>query len=380
MSAGQRKLHGVLAISAIVVVATIGAIMVMVPSNPNLDTVPEVKLIGADGAFVNVSLTEMTEMSIITRNGSFQNSYGNVRGAGEYTGVLISDLVELVGGMEENDTVKVVASDGYSQTFAYSKVYPNASFWSIQGDMVLAYEYNGTVVPDYEDGFRLIFLPEDGYYSNADANATTDPDPFGAGPQCVSDVTQIVVMPYTGPGPVLFTLNFNDTTLQYRMNDLIALGSVSGEGGYKRTSGTIVGPDSYVGVPFTTLMSQFPSLPDNYSVIVKAGDDYESEYTKRIVEGTVNGYNPSGDPVGDISCTMILAYEMNSAPLSTEAGGPLRVAFLNEDGNLTDGFNWARNVVNITMVEEPLSGGLLLSEDNITTPVPFMCLTLLNDE
>jgi hypothetical protein len=377
MSETQRRLYALLAVSVIAVVATLGVLYVMVPNVPNLDEVPEVLLTGPTQTSVNVSLSEMTEMSIITRNGSYQNSFGNVRGFGEYSGVLISDLVELVGGMEENDTVKVIASDGYSQMFEYSKVYPNASIWEIQGDMVLAYGFNDTLVPEYEEGFRLMFLPEDGYYSNIDANETTDPDPYAAGPQCVSEVTHIVVIPEPDPEPVLFTLTYNDQMLQYTMSELVALGTVSGEGGYKRTSGTIVGPDSYVGVPFTTLMGQISSLPANYTVIVRAGDDQTNEFSKAIIEGTVNGYNPSGDPIGDITCTMILAFEKNSAPISIGDGGPLRVAFLNEDGNVTDGPNWVKNVVNITIVEEPLTGILYLAQRSFNGPVVFQCIILL---
>ncbi|MFW9770062.1 MAG: molybdopterin-dependent oxidoreductase [Candidatus Thorarchaeota archaeon] len=381
MSSTQRNLYALIVVALILGGVAFGIMYIMVPNIPNLDEVPEVTITGSTGTSVNVTLTEMTAMSTISRNGSFQNSYGNVRGSGEYSGVLISDLIELVGGMEENDTVKVIASDGYSQTFEYSKVYPNAIIWGIQGDMVLAYKFNETIVPDYEEGFRLMFLPEDGYYSNADANATTDPDPYAAGPQCVSDVNQIVVIPEPGPEPVLFILNYNDQTLQYTMSELVALGSVSGEGGYKRNSGAIVGPDSYQGVPFTTLMTQVLSLPSNYTVIVRAGDDWISEYSKAVIEGTVNGYSPTGDSIGDIACTMILAYEMNSAPISIGDGGPLRVVFLNEDGNLTDGFNWAKNVVNITIVEEPLSAELLsLQEARGHISVDFMCATLISED
>jgi DMSO/TMAO reductase YedYZ molybdopterin-dependent catalytic subunit len=185
---------------------------------------------------------------------------------------------------------------------------------------------------------------------------------------------------YAGPEPVLLNLYYEDTTLSYTLSDLIALGSVTGDGGYKRTSGTIVGPDSYEGVPFTTLLNQIPSLPANYSVIARAGDDWTSEYSKSVIEGIVYGYSPTGNPIGDITCTMILAYEMDDAPISTGDGGPLRIAFLNEDGNLTDGFNWAKNVVNITVVEEPLSGGLYLTQENWSEPFDFQCITMSNEE
>ena len=138
MSARQKPLYAILVIVVITTVLVFGAMQVMVPNVPNLDPVPGVILTGADARTRNITLTQMTEMSVIDRNGSYQNSYGNVRGEGNYKGILIADLVELVGGMQEIDLVKIIAADGYNQTIEYSKVYPNTTIWDIQGDMVLA--------------------------------------------------------------------------------------------------------------------------------------------------------------------------------------------------------------------------------------------------
>jgi len=46
---------------------------------------------------------------------------------------------------------------------------------------------------------------------------------------------------------------------------------------------------------------------------------------------------------------MILAYEQDGSLIAD--GGPLKIAFLNEDGNLSDGFRWAKDVVSITILE-----------------------------
>lgn len=152
---------------------------------------PAVMLVGESE--VNVTLQEMLQGDVITRLGAYQNRLGNIGGNGTYQGVRVSDLVDLVGGMAESDNVTVIALDGYNQTFPYSKVYPNQSYYDLQGDMVIAFGFEGDLVPSYSEGFRLMFLPEDGLYSNADANATTDPDPPGAGPQCVTNVIRVEV-------------------------------------------------------------------------------------------------------------------------------------------------------------------------------------------
>ncbi len=111
----------------------------------------------------------------------------------------------------------------------------------------------------------------------------------------------------------------------------------------------IIGPFNFTGVAFSILLEQFTTVPEDYILIARTGDGYSSEYTKAVVEGDVNGYTPLGDPLDSINSTMILAYEQDGSPIVN--GGPLKVVFLNEDGNLTDGFRWAKYVVSITILE-----------------------------
>ena len=122
---------------------------------------------------VTLSLDDLLLMDVITGYSSFQNQYDNWRGQGIYTGIAVSELIDLVGGMNINDTLVVRSFDGYAQEFSYSNVYPNATWAEIQGPMVLAYSYNATSILDWADGMRLVMIPTDGAYSNADANQTS---------------------------------------------------------------------------------------------------------------------------------------------------------------------------------------------------------------
>jgi 3',5'-cyclic AMP phosphodiesterase CpdA len=126
-------------------------------------------------ADVTLSLTDLINMDTISGWSSFQNQYDNWRGYGLYQGVLVSDLVELVGGVGVSDIVQVSAFDGYSQDFSYDNVYPNASWYDAQGDMVLVFGLNGTDVLDWTDGMRLVMLPADEAYSNDDCLTTSSP-------------------------------------------------------------------------------------------------------------------------------------------------------------------------------------------------------------
>jgi predicted phosphodiesterase len=125
---------------------------------------------------VTLSLDDLLLMDVVTGYSSFQNQYDNWRGQGNYTGIAISELVELVGGMNINDTLVVRSFDGYAQEFSYSNIYPNATWADIQGPLVLAYAYNDTVVPDWADGMRLVMIPPDGAFSNTDAIQTSESD------------------------------------------------------------------------------------------------------------------------------------------------------------------------------------------------------------
>ena len=144
--------------------------------------------------------------------------------------------------------------------------------------------------------------------------------------------------------------NPNNTIINYRTIPISrTLPSVTGYGGYKKTSGEIVGPSNFTGVPFSILLQEFSWIPENYIIRSRSGDGWINEYTKDVVEGLVSGYTPSGSPLDQINSTMVLAYEEDGSPISD--GGPLKIVFLNEDGNLTDGFRWSKDVVRITIVE-----------------------------
>ncbi len=335
MNSSQTKPVTILIVTLLIAGAAIAALVFLQPSSSEY----YVEVVGSNGVSQNVTLAEMMMMDSVSGNSSYQNTYGNVRGVGVYKGVKISDLVNLVGGMDDGYVVRIVAEDGYSHTFEKSKAYPNLTIWNLQGDMILAYEYDGLTMPEYENGFRLAFIPEDGYYSNADANATTEPDPSAAGPQWVSNVIRIEVLE-----------NLYNSTYSVSETFLRTLPSITGEGGYqKKDGGDSIGPFNFTGVTFSILVEQFTTIPEDYILIVRTGDGYSSEYTKAVVEGDVNGYTPLGDPLDSINSTMILAYEQDGSPIVN--GGPLKVVFLNEDGNLTDGFRWAKYVVSITILE-----------------------------
>jgi hypothetical protein len=83
---------------------------------------------------------------------------------GAVKGTDLADICDLVGGMREEETVRVRAADGMSKTFPYRNVYEPESR---QGPMVITwYRADEGYVPDYYSGMRLVFF----------ADTSTNPD------------------------------------------------------------------------------------------------------------------------------------------------------------------------------------------------------------
>ena len=102
----------------------------------------------------------------------------NLKNWGRNKGTDVREFCNLVGGMKSGETVKIW--DGsFSKTFPYPNVYtPDQR----QGPIIISWWCNGTYVPGFSDGMRLLFLADTstnpfGYhcYGAWDMNQTLDP-------------------------------------------------------------------------------------------------------------------------------------------------------------------------------------------------------------
>ncbi|TEB08062.1 Endo-1,4-beta-xylanase A precursor [Pelotomaculum schinkii] len=87
-------------------------------------------------------------------------------------GTRIRDLCELVGGMGAGTEIVLVAKDGYETTLPYSSIYTDPAVQARQGDAILAWWGDGEYVPNYKDGIRLFFTPDDHVYGQWDMHET----------------------------------------------------------------------------------------------------------------------------------------------------------------------------------------------------------------
>lgn len=143
------------------------------------DPGPIIRIVEVSGSTREISLFEMKMMPVLTRAGSYQNQYGNWRDNGVYSGVLLTDLI----GDVAYSSIDAVAKDGYRVTVERSRVQ------DLHYPMILAYQMDGVEVPDWEDGFRIAVLPEDGSVSNADYRVDS------AGGYWVMRVSRLILNP-----------------------------------------------------------------------------------------------------------------------------------------------------------------------------------------
>jgi hypothetical protein len=83
----------------------------------------------------------------------------NLKDWGAVKGTNLTDLCDLVGGMEDGDTLTIKGKDGWNKDFAYKNIY---EYSDTEGPMVLAWSYNGKY-PDsgYTEGMRTVWLADD---------------------------------------------------------------------------------------------------------------------------------------------------------------------------------------------------------------------------
>ncbi len=138
---------------------------------------PAVEIVLPSGTTRTLTLAALSRLPTLTRQGEYQNQFGNWRDAGSYAGVRLTDLI----GEVDYETIDIVARDGYRVSIERARV-ENPEY-----PVVLAYEKDGIAVPAWEDGFRIAVLPEDGRVSNEEYNAVS------AGSYWVKNVARLIM-------------------------------------------------------------------------------------------------------------------------------------------------------------------------------------------
>lgn len=157
-----------------------------------LETVPiglppmNLTLIGLNGTQVVLNSTDIASLSSVSGLGGF-----GVSSLNNYTGVPLTTLCNIVGGIGNGSVVRITASDNYSKTFSFDQV--------VDGNFTTYDPSTGNVVP-----YTKPLTPIVAYYGN-DVNLTGDEGPLmlaiigpegllTPGPYWVRFVTKIEVL------------------------------------------------------------------------------------------------------------------------------------------------------------------------------------------
>ena len=351
---------GIVLIAIIVSAGTIISLSLLPPPSPHtLVGEADVQIVKGETT-VDLDFESLVEMTPISGVSASQNRFQNWRDAGTYIGVTLSSLVELVGGMDENDVVRVNATDGWIQYYAYYNLYPNVSFTTLQGSLILAYSFNDTTPTTWGDGPRTVFVPSDGAYSNDDANQTTHPAWFfgSAGARWVKNVASIEVLEdvYIGGSFHVKVIEGTDEEDVYLV-DLALMNNLEAFTAYQKFSGNWGGNGTYRGVLLSTLVELVGTIDEDDIVNVTA-DGYAQAFAYYNLYPNSSIYNIQGN--------LILAYVYNGTMVPTWVDGP-RLAFLAPDGSYSNsdasqttpptwyssaGARWVKNVITIEIIRD----------------------------
>ncbi len=152
--------------------------------------------------------------------------------------------------------------------------------------------------------------------------------------------------PNEEPEEVVLTIQGNDFTVNYTLNDLESMKSAVGYAGYRKSTGTLVGPNLFRGILLEDLIAEAGGLTSGQELEVIAGDLYQISFTKEMLNGQSSAYdNSTGEYLGVRNFRIIVAYEMDGQSLPS-SDGVLRIACLADEGEgyLSDSSMWVKDV------------------------------------
>ncbi len=231
----------------------------------------------------------------------------NWKSAHTYSGVAIRDLVEAIGGLAEDETVAVIATDGWYKVLPHEVVYEE----TVAGTPVLALARDGTEGEAWEDVPMLVFLPEDEQFSNEDMLEAFGPDlshyyadHLSTTGFMVKNVAYLVVNYDGGPLPsskeegeadaasvfasakgVVLAVEEGSTTSSYTIADLEQLDLITGPGTFTNSAGVDY-TVTYTGVPLMTLIG---NIPLEATIRVTASDGYSMDYPVEMLADRSEG-------------------------------------------------------------------------------------------
>ena len=146
-------------------------------NGPETPSIPEFEIVveGPADESVTVGPSDFEEMTKVEMEGGLLTSAGTIKGPYNYTGVPLSEVLELVGGASENNSIRITAADGYAMVFTWEELNGDfLTFNPVTGDEmeaeeqlipVLAYEEDDEFLIEGHGPIRLVILGDEGLIS-----------------------------------------------------------------------------------------------------------------------------------------------------------------------------------------------------------------------
>ncbi len=231
--------------------------------------------------------------------------------------------------------VQIIAADGFTVKLTSQEVAKNNA-------LIIAYKRDGSPLPENQWPLRLVGATlEKGQMVGQIATI-----------KLVFDAEEVATPPATEEAAI--TITKGSETKTYTMTELKAMTPISGYSGTKNKAGVITGPAPYKGVSLTVLLSEMGGIPVNGSIKFTAADGYSKTLTyDQISKGTFTTYDTSGNAVDAGKTPVVfLAYEADGAALA-EGTGPLQLAIMTCDCQVTDGSNFVKQIVSMELIAAP---------------------------
>ncbi len=117
-------------------------------------------LVAANGTQLVINQTDMAKLQSITSFGGLKSSGGSLGAIGNYTGIPVLTLLDLVGGLQAGQTISVTSADGYKMSYTNAQVHGQsfATYNNLTGveqtaakaiTMIASYYYNGQALTSY---------------------------------------------------------------------------------------------------------------------------------------------------------------------------------------------------------------------------------------
>ena len=149
-------------------------INILLPNNMTLT------IKGANGTTITLNRDDIAALPSTTGTAG-RNTHGSIQAVGNYTGISILDLVNLVGGLPNNGYyVNTNSEDNHAQALLYSQIISGTGFATFDPltnepvtatqpiTPILAYAFNGNLLSASSDGhFRLVFISPEGLLTEA---------------------------------------------------------------------------------------------------------------------------------------------------------------------------------------------------------------------